>query len=279
MTDPVKGYRNDSLIITPEALLERLDDPDLVLIDTRPLDEYHAGHLPGACHVDLFRLRLKDSSDAALAAFHQTMEHILADSGVTPASTLVFYDEVSGMRAARGVYLIEYFGSHQAAMLDGGLTAWQAAGGALTVEVPQPTPGSFTVRPVEEYVATCHYILESLERDEVVVVDARRPTEYAGDEVRASRGGHIPHAVNIEWTENLDPSGAFKSADALQALYTAHGVTPDKEIITYCHGGYRSSNTWLALKLIGYPRVRNYLASWAEWADRDDLPVAHPGSP
>ena len=278
MTEPLKGYSNENLIITAEALNERLNDPGLVLIDTRPLEDYQAGHLPGACHVDLFQLRLVESSDATLATFHQTMERTRADASVTPASTVIFYEDTSGMRAPRGVFLLEYFGSGNGAMLDGGMQSWQAAGGSLTVEVPQPTTGSFTARPREGLIATCDDILQSLGRDDILLLDARRPAEHSGEEVRAARGGHIPQAVNVEWTRNLDSSGAFKSADELKALYADRGVAPEKEIITYCQGGYRSSNAWLALKLIGYPRVRNYLASWAEWGGRADTPISCPVS-
>lgn len=276
MTDSVKGYTDDSLIITPETLIEKLDDSELIIIDTRTLEDYQEGHLPKARHMDLFRLRLKESSDAAMSAFIQTMEHVLTDAGITPDTKVVFYDDVSGMRAARGVFIVEYFGYHNAAILDGGIKAWQKAGGDVTQALHEPSPGAFTANPVEDLLANCQYLLHSLEREEVIILDTRRAAEHSGEEVRAARGGHIPRSVNIEWKENLDGNGAFKSAEALNALYNVHGVTPDKEIITYCQGGYRSSNTWLALKLIGYPRVRNYLASWAEWGERTDTPIDCP---
>lgn len=279
MREPLKGYSNDRFLITAEALLERLEDSDIVLVDSRPLEDYQAGHLPDACHIDLFELRLTDSSDAACASFHHTMERVLAEVGVTPGSTVVFYDEVSGMRSSRGVFLMEYFGFPEASLLDGGLTAWQSAGGPMSDEVPEPSRGTFTARLVGDLLATCGDIIGGLGRDDVVLLDARRPSEYSGEEVRTARGGHIPGAVNVEWTENLDPNGAFKPADALRAIYATRGVVPEKEIITYCQGGYRSSNAWLALKLIGYPRVRNYLSSWAEWGNRDDTPIACPASP
>lgn len=279
MTAAIKGYSTDGLVTTAEALMERIEEPGLVVIDTRPLEEYREGHLPRARHIDLFRLRLKESSDSGLGAFNQTMEHVFSDAGVTPDSTVVFYEDSSGHRAARGVFLMEYLGHPRASLLDGGLAAWKAAGGGLTTVPYEPRRGSFSATLHEELLASCQYVLNCLERDAVVLLDARRPTEHTGEEVRAARGGHIPRAVNIDWRQNLDASGAFKSAEALRALYSSHGVTPDKEIVVYCQGGYRSSNSWLALKLIGYPRVRNYLASWAEWGDRTDTPVSCPFSP
>ena len=91
--------------------------------------------------------------------------------------------------------------------------------------------------------------------------------------MRAARGGCIPGAVHVEWTTNLRPDGSFKSADELRAMYTAAGVTPDKEVLTYCQGGYRAAHGYLALRLLGYPRVRNYVGSWKEWGDRLELPI------
>ncbi len=103
-----------------------------------------------------------------------------------------------------------------------------------------------------------------------------RDGEHNGTTVRAKRGGAIPGAVHVEWSRNLGPDGAFKPAGELRAMYEAAGVTPDKEIVTYCQGGYRAAHGYLALRLLGYPRVRNYTGSWKEWGDREDLPIEKP---
>ena len=100
-----------------------------------------------------------------------------------------------------------------------------------------------------------------------------------GTQVRAARGGAIPGAVHLEWTNNLGPDGAFKPAGELKEMYERAGVTPDREVVTYCQGGYRAAHSYLALRLIGYPRVRNYIGSWKEWGDRTDLPIEHPKEP
>jgi thiosulfate/3-mercaptopyruvate sulfurtransferase len=94
--------------------------------------------------------------------------------------------------------------------------------------------------------------------------------------VRAKRGGAIPGAKHIEWTKNLDERGAFKPATELQRMYEQAGITPDREVITYCQGGYRGAHAYLALRLLGYPRVRSYIGSWKEWGDREDLPIEKP---
>jgi thiosulfate/3-mercaptopyruvate sulfurtransferase len=108
------------------------------------------------------------------------------------------------------------------------------------------------------------------------VLDTRSDGEYCGTAVRAARGGAIPGAVHIEWTRNLTPDGEFRPAPELRQMYEDAGVTPDREVLTYCQGGYRAAHAYLALRLLGYPRVRNYVGSWKEWGDRTDLPVEIP---
>ena len=112
-----------------------------------------------------------------------------------------------------------------------------------------------------------------------VIVDTRSDAEYTGQLVRSKRGGAIPGAVHLEWTNNLDAKGFFKSAGELTKMYAARQITPEKEVIPHCQGAYRSAHTYVALRLIGYPNVRNYLGSWGEWGNREDLPIEHPTQP
>ena len=118
--------------------------------------------------------------------------------------------------------------------------------------------------------------MRSLDKKDAAILDTRSDGEHNGTTVRAKRGGAIPGAVHVEWSRNLDPDGAFKPAGELRAMYEAAGVTPDKEVVTYCQGGYRAAHGYLALRLLGYPRVRMYIGSWKEWGDRSDLPVELP---
>ena len=142
-----------------------------------------------------------------------------------------------------------------------------------------PAIGNFKMRPRRELLVTVDDVLAGLKRPETKIVDARSDAEYTGALVRAARGGAIPGAVHLEWTRNLDANGFFKSADELRTMYLDRGITPENEVIPHCHGGYRSAHTYLALRLIGYSNVRNYLGSWGEWGNRTDLPIEHPTEP
>ena len=161
--------------------------------------------------------------------------------------------------------------------MDGGVGAWERDGFFTTTEPTVPNKASWDVGRVDARLATWRDLQERLGQSEVVILDTRSDGEYCGTIVRAKRGGAVPGAVHVEWTNNLDSHGEFKSASELVALYEAAGVTAEKEVVSYCQGGYRAAHSYLALRLIGYPRIRNYIGSWKEWGDREDLPVEIPG--
>jgi thiosulfate/3-mercaptopyruvate sulfurtransferase len=278
MANDPEGYANPHLLATPSELATELGGPDTpLLLDLRPAEAYASGHLPGAVHLDLFGISLIDSDPAPLRAFLWILEHLFASRGVDPSRHIVVYDEQSGMRAARAFWALEYFGHEHIRMLDGGFGAWQAGGHPISNEPVAPQSTSWTGTPIDDRLATYRDVLARLDASDAVVLDTRSDGEYLGTTVRAARGGRIPGAVHVEWTTNLSPEGTFKTADQLRAMYEAAGVTPDKEVLTYCQGGYRAAHGYLALRLLGFPRVRNYVGSWKEWGDRLELPVETPG--
>jgi thiosulfate/3-mercaptopyruvate sulfurtransferase len=271
-------YTREGLLTTAEDLRKKLDSEDLCLIDVRPAEDFAGGHLPGAVHFDVFGLSLIDTSDAPLKAFMHMIHHIFELRGISEKNEAVVYENQSGMRAARALWFLDYFGHPHASMLDGGMQAWKAAGFATTTEAIAPKAARFKISERCDVLATAQDVLQSLNKNETAILDTRSRSEYLGMQIRAARGGAIPGAIHIEWTDNLDDSGKFKSATELQAMYSRAGITPDKEVISYCQGGYRSAHSYVALRLIGFPRIRNYIGSWKEWGDRTDLPIEQPAA-
>lgn len=243
-------------------------------IDVRPAEQFAVSRIPGAVHLDLWGVSLIDTHEAPLRAFMWMIGHLFGLRGVTNERPVVVYESNSGVRAARAAWFLEYLGHPQAALLDGGFDVWRRDGRPVESSAPvAPVPSDWHGEPDSSRIATWQQVYDRLGKAETAIVDARSAAEHYGELVRARRGGAIPGAVNLEWTQNLAPDGRFKSPDELRAMYDALGVTPDHEVITYCQGGYRAAHTYLALKRAGYANVRNYTGSWKEWGDRDDLPL------
>lgn len=270
----MSSYANPRLLTTVDELEGLLtSDRSPLVIDVRPAEDFATGHVPGAVHLDLWGVSLVDTDPGPLRAFMWIVDHLFNLRGVTADATVVVYDEQSGMRAARAFWFLEYFGHTNVRVLDGGFGAWTRAGLPVTRVAEAPAKSDWTGTPRPDAIATWRDVRDRLGRPGTVIVDTRSDGEYCGTTVRAKRGGAIPGAVHVEWSRNLNPDGTFKPADELRAMYEAAGVTPDKEVITYCQGGYRAAHAYLALRLLGYPRVRNYTGSWKEWGDREELPI------
>ena len=242
-------------------------------LDTRPAEQFARGQLPGAVHLDLWGVSLIDTSDAPLRAFMWMIGHLFSLRGVTPDRPVVVYEQDSGIRAARAFWLLEYLGHPVVHVLDGGAGAWTRAGLPLSTDPAAPRPSEWHGQPVPDRIATWRDVLDRLGQPATAIVDTRSDEEHAGTLVRARRGGAIPGAVHLEWKRNLGADGAFKPAADLREMYNAAGVTPDREVITYCQGGYRAAHTYLALRHLDFPSVRAYTGSWKEWGDREDLPI------
>lgn len=282
--DP-SGYGNDGPVVDIAWLRANLGDPGVVVVDPRGTQAYAAAHLPGAVHLDLYRpdLKLHDSSPAERDRFTSAAAAAFGFAGVAlgpdrPAPRrVVFTEEISGTLAARGVWLLDYLGHGRAALLDGGLNAWAAAGGALTREIPAPVPATFVPAPVPDLLATADEIRDAVRvpgdgSAGMAILDTRAVPEHAM--------ATIPGAVHLEWIDNLDADGALRPAPELRALYAAAGMSPadPRRVVTFCGSGYRAAQTYVVLRALGFPRVANYSPSWGEWGRRPDLPAVRPAT-
>lgn len=256
-----KRYSNQELLVSPEWLVEHLDDPQIRIVEVTTRGAgYTLGHIRGAVFFDL---------DTALPQNNVDVERIAADLGklgISPDKTIVVYDANGAERAAQMFWLLEYLGFDKVRVLEGGSERWIAEGRPETRLKPTVEPVTFTPKVREDLIATADWIAARLDQDQIVLVDCRTPGEY--------EEGHIPGAHNRNWEKTLQLTAfqQFRDAKELEPEFTVLGCADGSEIVTYCGSGRRSSHTYFTLRLLGYPTVRNYKGSWDDWQSRNDLP-------
>ena len=269
-----RSYPNSDLLWSAQLLAEKMDTAGAVVIDTRPAELYSNGHIPGAKHFDPYFVNTDDTDDAPLKAFTRMWAEMLGWRGVRDTDTIVFYGEFTDMCAARGFWFAEYLGHDDVHVLDGGIRNWIEAGFSTVTEGVVPKPEKFIYRAVRTKVATYIDVLEAIDDPDYVIIDTRSEQEFLGNDKRARRGGAIPSAKHRDWEDLFDHvSGCMKSADELQDLFESLDVDPQKKVIVYCNTGYRSAHAYLALRLLNYSIIRNYVGSWQEWGNRETLPI------
>lgn len=256
------------MLISTADLAKELQNQNLVLIDARSFKEYSQGHIPGAVNLDLFAYHWFDTTPQGIQVFVEQTKKLLSFVGVALSKKIVFYDDVSGMLAARGVWMLMYFSHQNVWMLDGGIKKWRAENLPIETKTNGFSPSIFDGTPNPQIIADYDYIKQNLGK--AILIDARSKEEFTGDVIRGARKGHIPGAINVDYTLNISEDGTIKDQKQLAELYK---IPKDTQIITYCQGAYRAANSFLVLRKLGFEKVKVYLGSWGEWSNRTELPV------
>jgi thiosulfate/3-mercaptopyruvate sulfurtransferase len=262
------------VLISPEALNERLDTDNLVIVDARTPKEYAKGHLPGAVNVSVFDTYSKEEPKDRVANIH-AIQKLFGSVGVDNKSQIVIYDSGGFIDAARVFWVLEVYGHTDVSVLTVGYNLWEEKGLAVTTEITPPKKKSFYARIRPQKLATKLSTRLAIEDEDTIILDARSGDEYDGLMSKSKRFGHIPSAESAVWLENIEKvnkSSRLKDYSQLKSLY---GKYPkDKKIITYCNKGRQSSLTYLLLRELDYD-VAHYDGSWHEWGNDDYLPVVN----
>lgn len=265
------------LIVEPEQLAEHLDDPQLLIVGV-PLkaESYREGHVPGAVFLDFRRLMRGEGEVPNEVPSTEALSQLFSSLGLTRDTHVVAYDDEGGGWAGRLLWTLELIGHTRYSYLNGGIHAWRQAGQSISREPVEPRPSDYEAEILHPEVAIDRAELqERLGEKGFAVWDARSPAEYRGEKGENRRLGHIPGAVNMEWTDAMDRERALRIRDYAELVteLEALGLTPDMEVVTHCQSHHRSGFTWLVGKALGFDKMRGYAGSWKEWGNRDDTPV------
>jgi thiosulfate/3-mercaptopyruvate sulfurtransferase len=278
-----KDYVHPEVLVDTNWVLSHAADPKVRIaeVDYDPTPNYNQGHVPGAILFD-WKRDINDPLRRDILS-KQQLEELFSRNGISNDTTLALYGDFNNWFAAFAFWVFKYYGLKDVRIINGGRKKWIEEDKPLTKEVPEYRRTNFTASgPDESIRAYLDDVRKILGNKKTPLVDVRSPKEFTGEILappeypteHAQRGGHIPGAVNIPWGQAVRDDGTFKSAGELIDLYQSKGVTRDKDVITYCRIGERSSHTWFVLKyLLGYPNVRNYDGSWTEWGNLVRSPI------
>jgi thiosulfate/3-mercaptopyruvate sulfurtransferase len=271
MTDPTLP-----LVIEPAVLEQHLRDDNLVIVDLCKTQQYQQAHVPGALHLDYRAIIAARPPVMGLLPDTEQLQDAATQLGLTPEKHVVAYDEEGGGKAARLLWTLDVMGHKRLSLLNGGIIAWANEKHPLeaTPNTAQSV-GSYPIAINEQALARKDYILSHLDDDSVALLDARTTHEYKGEKKFAEKGGHIPGAVNMDWMLLMDQSNNYKlkPEQDINAMLGDLGIDKNQDVVVYCQSHHRSALTYVALKSLGYDKVRGYPGSWSEWGNAPDTPV------
>jgi thiosulfate/3-mercaptopyruvate sulfurtransferase len=257
------GYARPDLLVETTWVETHRNAPDVRIVDMRDAAAYAAGHIPGAVRLEERSLRNPEERLTHLPP-PEAVSEMLGKAGISNRTHVVAYDDQGGRVAARLWYVLHAFGHEKVSLVNGGWNRWTAEKRPVSMEVPAVKPAEF--RPKANPAMGCPSPEVLKPKPGTVVLDVRSANEY--------RSGRIPGAVQVEWKDAVTgPEMTFKPAAELKKLFEAKGITPEREIVTYCATGGRAAHTLFALKLLGYPKVRVYYGSYTDYAGRPEAKI------
>jgi thiosulfate/3-mercaptopyruvate sulfurtransferase len=276
-TPPFKNLDHPRLVETQE-LSNLTSHPSVRIIDIRTsLLDYLKGHIPGAVFLHSENLQVPDKGIPDQAPDRICLERLLGNNlSLSNPMWVILYSEKSNPNATFLAWTLDLLGHKKVGILNGGWEKWASEKLPVTQNYPSSPPNKFFGKMIRETFAEKRWIFDRLPTKNFLLLDARSPKQYSGEEGEEIRRGHIPGAKNLYWETTLEGEEikTWKKKEDLEKLFAESGVTKDKEIVVYCQRGKEASHLYFTLKyVLGFPRVRLYRGSWVEWSADKKMPV------
>ena len=238
-------------------------EEDLVIIDASKADTYQGIHLEGAVNIEHSSLYRRGSVAGLIKCLGELSE-IFGKNGITRDSNIVIYDEGSQLYSSRIYWILKHVGAENVKVLHKDMDVWSEVGLPLVTTPTEVVPVTFIPYPKPELYASTEHVRDHKDDPNVVLVDVRTPAEFDGTAQNSE--GHIDGAININFTDLLTETGAFKEASELAAIADANGISPDKEVVFYCRTSVRGTVSFTAFEsILGYDNVKVYDGAYLEW--------------
>jgi thiosulfate/3-mercaptopyruvate sulfurtransferase len=256
-------YERSEFIVSTAELSTLLDKDTVKIVDARKLDKYQVGHIPGAISLPRKKTQFKWRGTSGFMVPLKAMEKIFSDRGIKPTDTLIFYDDQMKPTVTRLFWTPHVLGHQKARVLNGGMALWVKEARPVSKEIPSVITSDYKAKPDWSVLADSAYVFSKLNKPEITLIDTRSPKEWSGLKAsrKVKRAGRIPGAKLVDWSWHVtkkDGVTTLKTAAELKRMFARTGATKEKEIISYCRTGMRSSHSYWVLKLLGYPNVRNF---------------------
>lgn len=276
---PAPTVRLPGIVSTGELARWQEERPVSVIDVRTDVFTYLKDHLPGAVFLHTETLRASRGGIPTRLLDAESYRALFGGLGLAFDRPVVIYSagETRNIDATFLAWILAGFGHPQVYVLDGGYFKWQLEQRPLVTHYPRVPETTFPDVAFRPEQVTLAEVQAAMGKAATLLVDARSPEQFAGDAGAQMRRGHIPGAVNHYWQGDLEREGfgyVWKPLERLRRDYVAQGITPDRDIIAYCNSATEASHVYFTLRyLLGYPRVRIYVGSWTEWAEREELPV------
>lgn len=261
------------------ALFETLlgseqNNDNLIIVDLCSDALYRQKHVPGAVHLQPGALMAGTAPYPGKLPSLEQLQNIIRYLGINAHSHVVIYDDEGGGWAGRFAWTLDLLGYKNWSYLNGGIVAWIKEGFVTESQANQPLASDTEVSIANPKVLiSADQVISQLSNSDFAVWDARSPGEYSGNMVRSARGGHIPGAINIEWTALMNPQRNLRIREDAQAILNNAGLGKNKSVATHCQSHHRSGFTYMVARILEYKNIGAYDGSWAEWGSLDHTPV------